>query len=339
MIEFAWPWVLLSLPLPLLVRWLLPAADAGEGAALRVPVLDDFRLGESARVARPERRLWHLALALLAWALLVLAAARPQWLGEPIELPVSGRDLMLAVDLSGSMRETDFELAGRQVDRLTATKQVAGRFIQRRVGDRIGLILFGEQAYLQAPLTFDRETVRSLLDESAIGLAGAEATAIGDAIGLAVKRLQNVKESSRVLILLTDGVNNAGAVDPLKAAELAAQAGLKIYTIGIGADQALVRDLFGTRRVNPSRDLDEKTLKAIAERTGGRYFRARDTGELAQIYVLLDQLEPIEQEKQVFRPTRALFIWPLATALALGAVLLALPLLSPLPRTRAAHAR
>jgi Ca-activated chloride channel family protein len=338
MIEFAWPWVFAALPLPLLIRWLLPAADPGGGAALRVPVLDDFRLDEPGRATRPASRAWRLPLAALAWLLLVLATARPQWLGDPIELPVSGRDLMLAVDLSGSMRETDFVLAGQRVNRLTATKQVAGDFIERRVGDRLGLILFGEQAYLQAPLSFDRETVRSLLDEAAIGLAGAEATAIGDAIGLGVKRLRNVEQSSRVLILLTDGVNNAGAVEPLKAAELAAEIGLKIYTIGIGADEALVRGLFGTRRVNPSRDLDEKTLEAIAQRTGGRYFRARDSQELTEIYALLDRLEPVEQDRQVFRPTHALFVWPLGGALILAALLL-LPSLSPTSRSPTADAR
>jgi Ca-activated chloride channel family protein len=213
------------------------------------------------------------------------------------------------------------------VDRLTATKRVAGDFIQRRVGDRLGLILFGERAYLQAPLTFDRETVRSLLLESAIGLAGAEATAIGDAIGLGVKRLSAVPESNRVLVLLTDGVNNAGSVDPVRAAELAAAAGLRIYTIGIGADRMTVRSLFGNRQINPSRELDEASLRAVAERTGGRYFRARDSAELTQIYALLDELEPVARDKQLFRPRLPLYPWPLGAALALAALLLAWPLL------------
>jgi len=318
-IHFEWPWLLLVLPLPWLVRRFLPPASVQQ-AALLVPFLADFESVAEGRVRVTQSR-WPLWLALLGWLLLVLAAARPQWLGEPVLLPQSGRDLLLAVDLSGSMQEDDFEISGRRVDRLTATKQVAGEFIERREGDRIGLILFGAQAYVQAPLTFDRQTVLTLLYEAAIGLAGKE-TAIGDAIGLAVKRLQGVESQRRVLILLTDGANTAGEVAPLKAAELAAEKGLKIYTIGVGATEKEVRSLFGTRRVNPSRDLDEKTLSAIAEQTGGRYFRARNTQELQQIYRLLDELEPSEGEAISYRPRSALYPWLLAAVL-----LLCLPLL------------
>ncbi|MDZ4153439.1 VWA domain-containing protein, partial [Methylicorpusculum sp.] len=261
---------------------------------------------------------WRLWLAIAAWVLLVIAVSRPQWLGEPIEQTVSGRDLMLAVDLSGSMEEQDFVINKQRVDRLTATKFVAADFINRRVGDRVGLILFGTQAYLQTPLTFDRKTVITLLNESAIGLAG-DNTAIGDAIGLAVKRLKNQQANSRVLILLTDGANTAGEVSPIKAAELAAENQLKIYTIGIGADEMQVRSFFGSRTVNPSRDLDEKTLTAVADTTGGRYFRARNTEELDKIYQLLDELEPVEKDKQYYRPRSELYPWPLGLALALAA--------------------
>jgi len=208
---------------------------------------------------------------------------------------------------------------------LVATKSVAGKFIERRQGDRIGLILFGERAYLQTPLTFDRKTVVTLLNESFIGLAGKK-TAIGDAIGLAIKRLKDKAAESRVLILMTDGANTAGEVKPLKTAELAARSGLKVYTIGIGADAVVVRSLFGGKRVvNPSRDLDEKTLTAIAEQTGGRYFRARNTEQFEQIYALLDELEPVDQEAQVYRPFEALFYWPLTLALSLVMLLAALP--------------
>ncbi len=319
MIHFEWPWLLLVLPLPWLLRRFLPPASVQQ-AALLVPFLADFESVAEGHVSMTQSR-WPLWLALLGWLLLVLAAARPQWLGEPILLPQSGRDLLLAVDLSGSMQEDDFEIGGRRVDRLTATKQVAGEFIQRREGDRIGLILFGAQAYVQAPLTFDRQTVLTLLYEAVIGLAGKE-TAIGDAIGLAVKRLQGVESQRRVLILLTDGANTAGEVTPLKAAELAAEKGLKIYTIGVGATEKEVRSLFGTRRVNPSRDLDEKTLSAIAKQTGGRYFRARNTQELQQIYRLLDELEPSEGEAISYRPRSALYPW-----LLLAVLLICLPLL------------
>lgn len=318
MIHFEWPWLLSLLPLPLLIRWLLPAHKPVEQAALKVPFLDDFSEGET-RVISQTRR-WPLLAAAIAWILLIAACTRPQWLGEPIEQAVSGRDLMLAVDLSGSMEVQDFVINKQAVDRLTATKWVAGDFINRRAGDRLGLILFGTQAYLQTPLTFDRKTVMTLLDESAIGLAG-DNTAIGDAIGLAVKRLKNQEVNSRVLILMTDGANTAGEVSPLKAAELAAENQLKIYTIGIGADEMLVRSFFGAQKVNPSQDLDEKTLTAIAEKTGGVYFRARNTDELNKIYQLLDELEPVEKDKQYFRPRSELYYWPLAGALLLAAVI------------------
>ena len=277
---------------------------------------------------RPSRlRLW---LAIPAWLLLVLAAARPQWVGEAVQLPLSGRDLMLAVDLSGSMKERDFVIEGERVDRLTATKWVAGDFIERRIGDRIGLILFGDKAYLQTPLTFDRKTVKTLLDEAAIGLAGKQ-TAIGDAVGLAIKRLQRSPDQSRVLILLTDGANTAGEVDPERAAEIASRTGLKIYTIGIGSDSMTVRSVFGSQVINPSSELNERVLKALADKTGGRYFRAKNSTELAQIYQLLDELEPVEQESRLFRPVRALYHWPLACSLILASLVLAIPLLRERP--------
>ncbi|MGR8951600.1 MAG: vWA domain-containing protein [Gammaproteobacteria bacterium] len=318
MIHFVWPWLIAALPLPWLIRYLLPPVQPVEQAALKVPFLDDFSGGKIGAVSQPKQ--WPLWLAITAWLLLVIAGTRPQWLGEPVEQAVSGRDLMLAIDLSGSMEEQDFFINKQQVDRLTAAKSVAGDFIERRVGDRIGLILFGSQAYLQTPLTFDRKTVRTLLNEAAIGLAG-DNTAIGDAIGLAVKRLQKQQADSRVLILMTDGANTAGEVSPLKAAELAADKQLKIYTIGIGADEMIVRTLFGAHKVNPSRDLDEKTLLDIAQKTGGRYFRARNASELNNIYMLLDKLEPVKKDSQYFRPRRELFYWPLALALALTGVI------------------
>ncbi len=319
MIHFEWPLLILALPFPLLIRWLVPADLPIEQAALKVPFLEDFVSAEATTTVTSNHP-WRLWLAMLAWLLLVFACMRPQWLGEPIEQAISGRDLMLAVDLSGSMEERDFIVEKRRVDRLTATKVVAGQFIQRRVGDRLGLILFGTNAYLQTPLTFDRATVTTLLNEAALGLAG-ESTAIGDAIGLAVKRLRKQQAESRVLVLLTDGANTAGAITPLKAAELAADNDLKIYTIGIGADEMLVRSFFGSRKVNPSRDLDEKTLTAIAEKTGGRYFRARNTEELEQIYQLLDILEPVEKDKQYFRPKAELYYWPLTVALLFAGII------------------
>jgi len=314
MIHFEWPLLLFALPLPLLIRWLIPAEIPVEESALKVPFLSDFSEGSSQSVSQAQQ--WPLLLASIAWCLLVLASARPQWLGDPIEQAVSGRDLMLAVDLSASMEEQDFFINKQAVDRLTAIKAVATDFINRRVGDRVGLVLFGTNAYLQTPLTFDRKTVQTLLNEAVIGLAG-ENTAIGDAIGLAVKRLKNQPADSRVLILLTDGANTAGEITPIKAAELAKDNQLKIYTIGVGADEMIVRSFFGSRKVNPSRDLDENTLVKVAESTGGKYFRARNSDELNNIYMLLDQLEPVEKDKQYFRPHSELYPWPLSLALGL----------------------
>ncbi|MDH5766229.1 MAG: VWA domain-containing protein [Gammaproteobacteria bacterium] len=322
MIQFEWLWAFGFLPLPYFVRLLLPAAQTVEDAALRVPFINDFAT-ESTTMQTVSNRNWILIFALIAWLCLILAASRPQWLGEHIEIPVSGRDLLLAVDLSGSMQVEDFTIINRSVDRLTATKYVAKDFIAKRKGDRLGLILFGRNAYLQTPLTFDTHTVNTLLQESAIGLAGKE-TAIGDAIGLAIKRLQDKSVSSRVLILLTDGANTAGEITPIKAAELAAEQGLKIYTIGIGADEMTRYSIFGAQRFNPSSELDEKTLTAIAEKTNGKYFRARNTEELNEIYQILDQLEPVEQESKSFRPVTALYYWPLSFALIITALIILL---------------
>lgn len=319
MFQLEWPLVLLLMPLPLLVYYAMPVQALRQQAALRVPTLDDFRLGTTARAeVRPRR--WRQVLTLLAWLLLVLAASRPQWLGESVEIPISGRDLMLAVDLSDSMRTADFLIEGKQVNRLQATKRVASKFIERRRGDRLGLILFGTQAYLQTPLTFDSKTVNRLLLEAAIGLAG-ERTAIGDAIGLAIKRLDLESDNSRVLILMTDGANTAGEVTPIKAAQLAASRDLKIYTIGIGADTQVETTWFGLKRSNPAAQLDEKTLRAIAQTSGGQYFRARDSADLERIYALLDELEPMPRDRQNLRSIKALFVWPLSLSLAFAAML------------------
>ncbi len=315
MYEFLWWWLFVLLPLPLLARWWLKPAEQAAGVALKVPFLEDFRQGKQL-LGRSTYGLLALALAGLAWALLVAAAARPVWVGDTVALPVSGRDLMLAVDLSGSMQEQDFILNGQVVDRLVATKAVAGEFLHKRTGDRIGMVLFGDQAYLQVPLTFDHQTVLQLLNESAIGLAG-ERTAIGDAIGLALKRLQGSPEKNRVLILMTDGANTAGSVSPLEAADMAAAAGLKIYTVGIGSESDQMRSVFGFQLMNPAADLDEKTLKSIAASTGGMYFRARDTEEFHHIYAELDRLEPVEKEAEHWRPQQELFRWPLLAAFVL----------------------
>ncbi len=337
--SLAWPWMLVALPLPLLVRYLTPPVIGTQDAGLKVPSLKSFAvLSDRAEVEQLFN--WRFWLSVIAWMLLVLAAARPERIGDELDVPVSGRNLMLAVDLSGSMDAKDFELGSRRVDRLTATKAVASDFIGRREGDRIGLILFGERAYLQVPLTLDRETVKVLLLEAFIGLAG-EKTAIGDAITLAVKRIhdQQIDASEQVLVLLTDGANTAGEIDPMKAAQLAQQVGLRIYTIGIGAEQMQVSSLIGgSRNINPSADLDEETLTGIAEMTGGRYFRAKDTAGLQDIYRLVDELEPVDEPEAGFRPVKSLYYWPLGGAFALAGLLCVVSLLQNLALRRLAGA-
>ena len=319
MIEFLWPLALLALPLPLLAYWLLPVARQ-EDAALRAPFFRsaaqyDVQTGQPSNTSLLRR-----LLMVLIWLALTISAARPQYIGEPVQLPTNGRDLMLAVDISGSMGTEDMEVGNTLVSRLLVVKAVVGDFVERRVGDRLGLILFGSKAYLQTPLTFDRKTVRTLLMETPLGIAGGK-TAIGDAIGLAVKRLQSRPADSRVLILLTDGQNNIGEVTPLQAAKIAAQEGVKIYTIGFGAEEMQIPGLLFNRTVNPSSELDSQTLIEIAELTGGIYQRARSAAELQAIYTVLDELEPIEQDQETFRPVMSLFYWPLALAL-LASVLL-----------------
>jgi len=319
MFEFTWPWIFLLAPLPWLLRRWLPVADSGE-AALNVSFLPELE-ALAGRRARANLSAWQQQLPFaLIWLLLLLAAARPEWVGEPLPLAASGRDLMVAVDVSGSMEQRDMQWQGQDVDRLSLVKHLFSDFIEQRRGDRVGLILFGSQAYLQAPLTFDRHTVRTWLDEAVIGIAGKN-TAIGDAIGLAVKRLRQRPANSRILVLITDGANTAGAIEPLTATRLAAEQGVKIYTIGIGADpDAGLLSMFG---LNPGSDLDEPTLKAIASQTGGQYFRARDADELEMIKASLDQLEPVAQQATQARPALALYCWPLAGALLLSLLLVA----------------
>lgn len=320
MLEFTWPYVFLLLPLPWLVYKLVPRAPR-QDAALYVPFFSTLSRLQSDNENITSGRLLNLICCTMIWLLMILAASRPQWLGEPVQLPSTGRDLMMAVDISGSMEAQDMVVGNRQVSRIDVVKAVVGDFVERREGDRLGLILFAAHAYVQAPLTFDRDTVGKLLEEADIGIIEESATAIGDAIGLSVIHLRNRPENSRVLILLTDGVNNAGAVSPEQAGQLARTENIKVYTIGIGADQVVQRTFFGARSINPSAELDEAVLTQIAESTGGRYFRARDVGDLVEIYEELDRLETIEQDEQTYRPTRVLFFWPLGAAMLISFIL------------------
>jgi len=313
MISFAWPILLILLPLPFIVYLLPKKQSDNQQSALIMPVLVNI---SQQTVTEPEKSKISLLILVSCWVLFILAICRPQWLGEAIDIPSEGREMMIAVDLSGSMEIGDMAINGQRLNRLQMLKVVLGDFIERRVSDRLGLILFADDAYMQTPMTFDRKTVKQMLNESELGLVGKK-TAIGDAIALAVKRFDLKKESNKVLLLLTDGQNTAGKITPEQALELAVAKDVTIYTIGIGADSMLQQSLFGSQRVNPSADLDEKSLQNIARQTGGRYFRARDAQSMNNIYNLLDKLEPIEQEQQQMRPLTALYFWPLAMAIIL----------------------
>ena len=315
-IEFIWPYAAILAILPFIIRRFL-AAEPDKQAALTVPQANAFKIAsEDGRITSTS--VFRYAVLWMAWIFLILALCRPQIIGESVSLPTSGRDLMLGVDISGSMSTEDMQLRGTPVTRLSIVKGVVSDFISNRSGDRVGLILFGPNAYVQAPLTFDLKTVEKLLIEAPVGIAGGK-TAIGDAIGLATKRLKDRPSENRVLILLTDGSNNVGELSPQKAAALAKDIGVRIHTVGVGADELELRSLFGfgRRMVNPSADLDEETLRNIADTTGGNYFRAADTETLVGIYDEINKLEPVEQDEETFRPTKALYYWPLAIATVL----------------------
>ena len=310
----AWPWALLALPLPWLMRW-WPRRVASEGAALRVPwsarQLQEIAGGNGRDGARI-----HRLLLWLGWCCLCVALARPQLLGEAVSPPTQARQLMLAMDVSGSMGEPDMVLGRQVVERLVAAKAVLADFLDRRAGDRVGLLVFGDRAYALTPITADLASVREQLGDAVVGLAGRE-TAIGDAIALAVKRLRDQPEGQRVLILLTDGVSNAGVLSPLRAADLAATEQVRVYPVAFGGDGGM--KLFGMDLGQGQDPVDEATLRQIAEHTGGRFFRARDTAELAGIYAELDRLEPVTAKGPALRPRNEVYFWALGLAMLLGA--------------------
>lgn len=325
MLSWQWPWLIYLLPLPLIIRWLLPARKATNDA-IRVPFYTSLNALSSAQSTGAVGTWLRGVFAMLIWAALLAGAAHPRWVGDPVSLPQEQRDLLLAVDISPSMQEEDMLIQSKYVPRISAVKTVLSDFVKRRAADRLGLILFGQQGYLQTPLTYDNQTVLTQLQEAQLGFAGNK-TAIGDAIGLAIKNLRDRPTESRVLILLTDGQNTVGT-EPSQAANIAKQANIRIHTVGIGADSKLVKDFLGrTRNTNPSADLDETTLQSIADKTGGQYFRARDPNELKKIYTEIDRLEPAPEE-QTFRPTRSLAFIPALIALALSALLALITILS-----------
>lgn len=328
--EFAWIWILLLLPLPLLMRWWRQAPQSHAPLAnVSLPLIHTID-------EQPSKKRSPRILLPLCWILLLLAAARPQWVDEA-SAPIveQGRDLLIAMDLSQSMELDDMRWEGVSTDRLTIVKNLLSEFVQQRRGDRLGLILFADHAYLQSPLTFDVDSVAQFIDDSVTRLVG-KSTAIGEAIGMGVKQLMQLPNEQRVLILITDGQNTSGEVEPLEALQVAVESDVVIYTIGIGAESYQQRTLFGRRTVDPSADLDEALLKRIAEETGGQYYRAASGQQLAEIYQALNQLNPMAEAESFFRPRAELYPWPLSLACLLLTLQLVLPLIRQIAANRIA---
>ena len=304
-------WLLL---LPVIFRFVLPAVKDLQNISAAAEPKMHFGDRRSHRFSAGCGLLW------LIWILLVIAAARPQWAGEPVNLRSESRDILLVTDISTSMLEPDFVLNRRRIDRLTAVKKTAQDFIDKRLDDRIGLILFGTNAYLQAPPTYDRKAVGEILRQTDAGMAG-QSTAIGDALGLALKTLKDAPHPDRkIIILLTDGENNDGSLSLPQAIKLARDEGVKIYTIGVGSDQAFSASFMGIRIGGGAPGLDEESLREIAAETKGRYFRARDTASLAKIYEAIDTLEPLNNEDQTIQEIHDWYYIPLLAAFALALV-------------------
>lgn len=335
MFSFAWPWMGLLLALPLLVRWLLPASTRHQALpVLRFPHLERLKAAYAGFKAHGASGRLFLFMFSLFWLLTVLALMRPQIVDQMTEVENEGYDIMLAVDLSGSMRALDFSRGDKRVNRLDVAKVVVGDFVRARQADRVGLILFGDFAYQYAPLTYDTQAVSKMLNDTVISMAG-DGTAIGDAVGLAVKSMRERPESSRLVILLTDGEDNASSISPMQAAQLARDYGIRIYTIGIGSKgQVPFPDQFG-RVVMVEMSLDEELLRAMAELTGGAYFAATDSDALERVYEQINRLEKSKAETRQYLIRTPLYRYPLGAALAL----LLLIALWPLMRQLAGGAR
>lgn len=319
MFEFAWPGLFLLLPLPWLVHSVLPAKRQ-PAAELPVPFFHEIKhLQHAARPALLGLNRKHLPY-LFIWLLLLSAAARPQLPSVVQERPSTGRDLLIALDLSSSMLHSDMTVQGTSISRIEFVQQWLDSFISQRHGDRLGLILFATQAYLQAPLTYDQQSIRTWVQEAQPGIAG-NSTAIGDAIGLAIKRLRVRPAEQRVLILITDGANTSGVMSPRAAAQLAARYQIKIYTVGIGSQATVpAQQLIDTAGL----ELDERSLMEIAALTQGQYFHITDSTDLSHIQSTLDKLEPSATEQAPKRYFTELYHWPLAAALILSMLFVAL---------------
>lgn len=320
MFQFDWPWFALLLPLPLLVRVIFPSRKDKSTEApprIRFPSLSRLKQAFPTAQAVTKKSKYSTVLLLsLVWVLLIFSLMKPELVDQYTNVKNEGHDLMLAVDISLSMKAVDMSTKSDVLDRLDVTKDVVNKFLEGRQGDRVGLIVFGGSAFLHVPFTLDVNSVGKLLNETVPGMAG-QGTAIGDAIGLAVRNLRERPEGSRVLILLTDGEDNSSSIPPQEATKLAKQYGIRIYTIGVGnPDAAPFPTQFGGYQM-VQMPLDEKLLKAIAEYTGGQYFHAREKGQLQKIYDKIDELEKTEAETEDLMIKEPLYKYPLGLALLL----------------------
>lgn len=266
-------------------------------------------------------------LILLLWICLVVSLMQPQWLDNVEYNNQEGYDIMLAVDTSQSMHALDFGTRENpMINRLDVTKEVVGNFVKQRKGDRIGLIVFGQQAYLHSPMSFDTIAISKMINDLVPGIAGS-ATSIGDAMGVAIKEIK-AKEKSKILILLTDGVDNSSTIPPLKAANIAKDYGIRIYTIGVGGNNKMAPfpDGFGDIQMIPSEPLDEALLTKIAQITNGKFFRAKDSLELEKIYQEIDSLEKIQIDAQEYKIRKSLYRYPLFCACIVFLLLCVIPL-------------
>ncbi|HEY5238152.1 MAG TPA: VWA domain-containing protein [Rhizomicrobium sp.] len=327
MFSFAWPWMIVLLALPFLVRRFVPRVkitNTPSAPEIFFPYIERLKSGfPQGQRAKKSSRAYTIVLSLL-WLSLTLALMEPELVDQFTQLRNKGYDLMLAVDLSGSMQALDYTEDGEQVSRLQVVKSVVSDFVRQRQGDRVGLVLFGSQAYLHVPLTLDTLSVRKMLNNTMVGEAG-DTTAIGDAIGLAVRNLRDRPEKSRVIILLTDGGDNASTIPPLAAAKLAKQYGIRIYTIGVGSEGPVPIPDESGQIVMAQFDLDEGLLQKIADMTGGSYFRAADTEALQKIYAQINRLEKTSAEQRSYMVRRPLYRYPLGVALLLLFLLALLP--------------
>ena len=326
MINLTCPYALFLLLFPLLIRAILPRLQGMHGDGLKIPFLKDLekiegknKIGLDQHISYPKNG--NIVFLYLIWGLLCLAAARPILTGEPFRPKNFGREIVMVMDISTSMLEEDYALNGRRISRIDAVKIAAYNFLQNRINDKIGLVLFGTQAYLQSPPTFDNESVKNIILDMQPGMAG-KSTSIGDAIGIAVQALDNENsDAAKIIILLTDGENNDGSITPAQALNLAKKSNVKIYTIGVGNDQSIMQSFFSSlsgMKVNR----DNPELKALAAQTSGQYFRADSTESLLKVYEAIDALEAAENEDNFVKNITELYYIPLLAAILLAFLVL-----------------